>query len=484
MVQGVSIEKGYIVNLNPATGEAIQPKVKVSTNAEVDAAVAAAGKAQAAWTQRSLAERTELVKKAVKEIGVDKAGLARQITIEMGKTLAESEEEVDDNADKDEYCELVRQANEPEIHGGSVIHRHAHGVVSICAPWNYPIEEIVLLAIPSLIAGNAIVVKPSEVVPLSSGAVVRCLQKSLNAAQPGLVGLVQGDGTVGSYLVAHPGVHMCAFTGSTATGAKILQAASASLKPVVLECGGKDPMVVFADADLDQAAKDAVDFSVANCGQVCCAVERVYVAQSVAADFEKKVVARAQLRGGRWARAVERRAQDRADGLRDAAADRPPPRAGRAQGGCARCARGRDAAEQGGGHLLPADRARGRAAEVGGDAGGDLRAGRRALHLRRHRRAGGGLRQRLELRPHRVGLLGRPHQGGARRQPAGRRAGEHQQQLPLRRARHPLPLRRPQEVGLRLALGQGRLASVLGARAAAQRVHGAVQHTAHPWHRP
>ena len=102
--------------------------------------------------------------------------------------------------DKDEYCELVRQANEPEIHGGSVIHRHAHGVVSICAPLNYPIEEIVLLAIPALIAGNAIVVKPSEVVPLSSGAVVRCLQKSLNAAQPGLVGLVQGDGTVGSYL--------------------------------------------------------------------------------------------------------------------------------------------------------------------------------------------------------------------------------------------------------------------------------------------
>jgi len=294
MVQGVSIEKGYIVNINPATGKAIEPKVKVSTNAEVDAAVAAAGKAQAAWTERSLAERTKLVKNAVKEIGLDRAGLARQITIEMGKTLAESEEEVDDNADKDEYCELVRQANEPEIHGGSVIHRHAHGVVSVCAPWNYPIEEIVLLAVPALIAGNAIVVKPSEVVPLSSGAVVRCLMKSLNAVQPGLVGLVQGDGSVGSYLVAHPGVHMCAFTGSTATGAKILQAASTSLKPVVLECGGKDPMVVFEDADLEQAAKDAVDFSIANCGQVCCAVERVYVAKSVAADFERRVVERAR----------------------------------------------------------------------------------------------------------------------------------------------------------------------------------------------
>ena len=281
MVQGVSIEKGYIVNLNPATGEAIQPKVKVSTNAEVDAAVAAAGKAQAAWTQRSLAERTELVKQAVKEIGVDKAGLARQITIEMGKTLAESEEEVDDNADKDEYCELVRQANEPEIHGGSVIARYPHGVVSVCAPWNYPVEEIVLLSIPALIAGNAIVVKPSEVVPLSGEFVVSAIMGGLNDRFPGLVSLLQGDGDVGSYLVQHPDVHMAAFTGSTATGAKILQAASASLKRVVLECGGKDPMVVMGDADLDAAAKDAVDFSLANCGQVCCAVERVYVASEV-----------------------------------------------------------------------------------------------------------------------------------------------------------------------------------------------------------
>jgi acyl-CoA reductase-like NAD-dependent aldehyde dehydrogenase len=294
MVQGVKIENGYIVNVNPATGALIEPRVKVSTHAEVDAAVAAAQKAQVAWAARSLAERTALVKMAVKNIGKDKAGLARMITTEMGKTIPESEEEVDDNADKDEYCDLVREANEPEIHGGSVIHRHPHGVVSICAPWNYPIEEIVLLAVPSLIAGNAVVVKPSEVVPLSSGKVVQCLMDGLNSVQPGLVALVQGDGGVGSYLVSHPGVGMCAFTGSTATGAKILQAASASLKPVVLECGGKDPMVVFADADLDKAAKDAVDFSLANCGQVCCAVERVYVEETVAADFERRVLQHAQ----------------------------------------------------------------------------------------------------------------------------------------------------------------------------------------------
>lgn len=168
MVQGVKIEAGQIVDVNPATNAVIE-KVKVSTRAEVDAAVAAAKKAQPSWAARSLAERTALVKAAVKRIGADKARLAKLITLEMGKTLRESEEEVDDNADnKDEYCDLVAAANAPEAHGGSVIVRHPHGVVSICAPWNYPVEEIVLLSIPALIAGNAIVVKPSEVAPPSA----------------------------------------------------------------------------------------------------------------------------------------------------------------------------------------------------------------------------------------------------------------------------------------------------------------------------
>eukprot|EP00966_Prymnesium_polylepis_P065284 1515260-Prymnesium_polylepis.1 len=112
------------------------------------------------------------------------------------------------------------RANEPEVHGGSVIVRHPHGVVSICAPWNFPVEEIVLLSIPALIAGNAVVIKPSEVVPLSGAEVAGALMAGLNAKFAGLVSLVQGDGAVGSYLVAHADVDMCAFTGSTATGEK------------------------------------------------------------------------------------------------------------------------------------------------------------------------------------------------------------------------------------------------------------------------
>jgi len=169
MVQGVKIENGCIVDVNPATGAVID-RVPVSSRAEVDAAVRAAKLAQPAWAALSVAERTVAVKAAVRRIGAIKVTLAPLITAEMGKTLREAESEVDDNSDMDAYCDLVAAANAPEFHGGSVIVRHAHGVVSICAPWNYPVEEIVLLSIPALIAGNAIVIKPSEVVPHASGA--------------------------------------------------------------------------------------------------------------------------------------------------------------------------------------------------------------------------------------------------------------------------------------------------------------------------
>ena len=104
----------------------------------------------------------------------------------------------------------------PERHGTCILVRHAHGVVSIIAPWNYPIEEVLNLALPALIAGNAAIIKPSEVTPLSSGATVECLTRGLELHAPGLLHLVQGDGALGAYLVSHPGVDMCAFTGSSA----------------------------------------------------------------------------------------------------------------------------------------------------------------------------------------------------------------------------------------------------------------------------
>ena len=120
--------------------------------------------------------------------------------------------------------------------------------------------------------------------------IVAVLQYQTNYFNSDVLQLVQGDGSVGAQLVSHPLVDMVAMTGSSATGKMILATAAQSLKRVVLELGGKDPMVVFDDADLDKAAKDAVDYSLCNTGQVCCSVERVFVAEPILKDFEEKVL--------------------------------------------------------------------------------------------------------------------------------------------------------------------------------------------------
>jgi succinate-semialdehyde dehydrogenase/glutarate-semialdehyde dehydrogenase len=135
-----------------------------------------------------------------------------------------------------------------------------------------------------------VIVKPSEVAPLTGKTVVDALSSSV---PPGVVQLAQGDGAVGAQLVASADVDMVAMTGSSAVGKRLVAACANDLKRLVLELGGKDPMVVFADADLDKAAHDAVFFSLFNCGQVCCSVERVYVDAAIKEEFEEKVKAEA-----------------------------------------------------------------------------------------------------------------------------------------------------------------------------------------------
>jgi succinate-semialdehyde dehydrogenase/glutarate-semialdehyde dehydrogenase len=140
-----------------------------------------------------------------------------------------------------------------------------------------------LLALPSLASGNAVIVKPSEVVPETGALLVKTLQKCL---PPGVLQLAQGAGSVGEALVKHNGIDLVAMTGSSATGRKILEAAAPQLKRVILEMGGKDPMIVCADADLEKAARDAVIYSLSNTGQVCCSIERIYVAETVYDKFQ------------------------------------------------------------------------------------------------------------------------------------------------------------------------------------------------------
>eukprot|EP00934_Nitzschia_sp_Nitz4_P001528 Nitzschia sp. Nitz4//scaffold177_size45885//12109//13879//NITZ4_007203-RA/size45885-processed-gene-0.35-mRNA-1//1//CDS//3329539049//1528//frame0 len=283
MVQGVIIEEGCLVNTNPATGAVIS-RVPCSTPQQVEQAVAAAHKAQLTWFSTPLEERIQLLRQCLKAIEKVAEPLAELMVSEMGKPLTEAKEEMEFAYGKDEYMDLLLSSLQPQTHGNCVIVRDPFGVVAIMSPWNFPADEILLLALPSLASGNTVIVKPSEVVPETGALLIKTLQSVL---PPGVIQVVQGDGSVGKQLVSHPDIQLVAMTGSSATGQKILQTAAPQMKRVILEMGGKDPMIVFEDADLEKAAKDAVVYSLYNTGQVCCAIERIYVAESIYDTFQE-----------------------------------------------------------------------------------------------------------------------------------------------------------------------------------------------------
>ncbi|KAL9181506.1 hypothetical protein ACHAXT_010311 [Thalassiosira profunda] len=292
MGQGVDVIDGVIRNVNPATGELIEPPVAATTPSELAAAVATANAAQEKWSALPLAERIDLLRKGLGAVESIAEELASTITKEMGKVSAEAKLEVKEAVGlKGDWLDLVKEANEDVVLGDgeaqSVIVRDPLGVVAVISPWNFPAGEIPFLAVPALAAGNAVIVKPSEVTPLTGQMYCSALASEL---PEGVLQCVQGAGEVGELLTSSEDVQMIAMTGSTGTGKRIMEKCSKSLKRLVLELGGKDPMVVFADADLDKAARDAVNNSLFNAGQVCCSVERIYVEESAKNEFEQKVV--------------------------------------------------------------------------------------------------------------------------------------------------------------------------------------------------
>jgi acyl-CoA reductase-like NAD-dependent aldehyde dehydrogenase len=166
------------------------------------------------------------------------------------------------------------------------VRRRPFGVVGVIGPWNYPLTLSFGDALPALMAGNTVVIKPSEVTPLC------CLLMAEGMREAGMpedvMPIATGRGETGAALVDH--VDMVMFTGSTATGKKIMARASETLTPVSLELGGKDPMIVLRDADIERAANAAVSYAFSNAGQTCTSVERVYVEEPVYDEFVSKVV--------------------------------------------------------------------------------------------------------------------------------------------------------------------------------------------------
>lgn len=279
-----------IADLDPATGELLA-EIPCASPDEVAAAVARARAAQPAWGALPIEERAAALGRFGERLAAEADALGALVTSEMGKTLRSAVGEVKGYAggvcaEAQEVVEALAPIRYGEDARNVTTVHEPLGVVAAITPWNFPVGMPLSIITPALVAGNSVVFKPSEHTPLTGARIAELLQAEL---PDGVLELLQGDGAVGAALVDGD-VDMVGFVGSRATGQRIMNAAVGSLKRLVLELGGKDPMIVFEDADLEAAARCAVEHSLRNTGQVCCSIERVYVAEPVAERFEARVV--------------------------------------------------------------------------------------------------------------------------------------------------------------------------------------------------
>ncbi|MBA2765040.1 MAG: aldehyde dehydrogenase family protein [Thermoleophilaceae bacterium] len=281
---------------NPATGKIVAHVPDMSAD-EVAALVARARAAQPGWEALGFAGRAHYMR-AIKQWMVENRDrVIGAVMEETGKTredatLADWVYCIDSlsfwakHAPKYLADEKVR-SHSPLLLGKKLLVRYEPvGVVGVIGPWNFPLTLCFGDAIPALMAGNSVVVKPSEVTPLSNLLIEEAWQEIGAPRDTFLV--ATGRGETGAALVDHSDMLM--FTGSTATGKKIMARAAETLTPVSLELGGKDPMIVLRDADLERAANFAVQYSMLNAGQVCQSIERVYVEAPVYDEFVAKCV--------------------------------------------------------------------------------------------------------------------------------------------------------------------------------------------------
>jgi succinate-semialdehyde dehydrogenase/glutarate-semialdehyde dehydrogenase len=276
---------------NPATG-AVVGEVPLTPVDTVPGIVARARAAQRAWAKLGTRARADMLARTADVFAARIDQHAALITAEMGKPLKEAVAEARSLGSglARELDEIV-EALEPEVHedgrARSTVYRDPLGVVGAITPWNFPMSMPSWMLIPALAAGNAVVFKPSEETPLSGQAYADVLREVLPRD---VLIVVHGADELGKAIVRSD-VDMIAFTGSREAGKHIMREASATLKRIVLELGGKDPMIVLDDADLEKAAKFAAHNSFRNAGQVCVSTERIFVVDSVADEFEKALSA-------------------------------------------------------------------------------------------------------------------------------------------------------------------------------------------------
>ncbi len=270
--------------VNPAT-EAIAGQVHLASPAQVLQACAAAAQAQRAWRKTPAIARADFMRRLADALVARKDAIGAALALESGKSLDDATNEAVYAADITRYhAEWARRIEGEVIPSDSpsenlVLHREPIGVVACLIPFNYPVYTLLRKIAPALIAGNTVVVRPSNNTPCSAFEIAHAVLEA--GLPPGVVNIMTMGHAQAEIMCTHPKVGMITLTGGVAAGRRVLDYCKANIARPSLELGGKTPAIVAADADLEQAASAIVGSKTTNCGQLCTAVERVYVQRSV-----------------------------------------------------------------------------------------------------------------------------------------------------------------------------------------------------------
>ena len=285
-------------NRNPADNSDLIGRFADSGPEDVARAVNAAREALPRWRALPAPKRGEILFRAAELLGRRKEDFARDMTREMGKVLAETLGDVQEAIDMTYYMagEGRRQFGQTTpselVRKFQMSVRSPVGIAGLVTPWNFPMAIPSWKMMPALILGNTVVIKPAPDTPLSTVNLLRVLDKA--GLPPGVVNMVTGGGEAGASLVSHEAVGVVSFTGSTATGRKVSEAAARLFKHCHLEMGGKNVLMVMEDADLELAVDGAIWGGFGTSGQRCTAASRVVLHKAVYAEFAKAFVARAK----------------------------------------------------------------------------------------------------------------------------------------------------------------------------------------------
>lgn len=270
--------------INPATEEAIAT-ISLGSAADVDRAVTAARKAFASYSETTVEQRLALLQRIIEVYKAKSEEIAQAISVEMGSpiTLSRKAQAPAGLGHLLETVKVLQHFQFEELNGSTLMRKEAIGVCGLITPWNWPMNQIVCKVAPALAAGCTMVLKPSELAPLSAYLFAQILDEA--GVPPGVFNLMNGDGpTVGAAIASHPDVDMVSFTGSTRGGVAVATVAAPTVKRVTQELGGKSANIILDDADLAKAVKYGVQTCFVNTGQSCNAPTRMLVPRSKMAE--------------------------------------------------------------------------------------------------------------------------------------------------------------------------------------------------------